>query len=172
MLLSALLLGALSLTAISVRRSRPWLFVGWFWFLGVLVPFIGLVQAGEQALAERFMYLPLLGLLTALVWSAAPLATPWPRHACPWLGAAFAMVLLCAGLARRQTGYWKDSEVLFRHAVAVTQHNPLAHNNLGTALLTKGRIADAVAEFQAALQLKPGDIDLLNNLACVKAGKD
>jgi len=146
--------------------ARPWLLVGWLWFLGVLVPFIGLVQAGDQAMADRFMYVPLLGLLLLCVWGSCDLAE-WCRL--PWfslIAAALAAITVCAAVAHRQAEYWKNSEVLFRHAVAVTEDNALAHNNLGSALLSEGRPAEAVTQFQIALQLKPDNTDLLNNLAC------
>jgi tetratricopeptide (TPR) repeat protein len=165
-LLSILLLCAVSLAAVSLRRSRPWLLVGWLWFLGVLVPFIGLVQAGAQAMADRFMYVPLLGLLIMIVWGAFDLAIRWRGHILVLFAAAVVVIMFGATLAHRQTGYWKNSELLFRHAVLVTENNALAHNNLGAALLSNGRPAAAAAQFQMALQTKPDNIDLLNNLAC------
>jgi protein O-mannosyl-transferase len=164
--LSGLLLAVITVTAISICRRRPWPLVGWLWFVGVLVPFIGLVQAGAQAMADRFMYVPLIGLLIALVWGICDLTTHLRGRGFTLSAAALVAIGLCAVLAHRQAGYWKDSELLFRHAVSVTENNALAHNNLGAALLSKGRIDEAVAQFQLALQTKPDNIDLLNNLAC------
>lgn len=164
--LSGVLLGGVTITAISLWRSRPWVLVGWLWFLGVLVPFIGLVQAGEQAMADRFMYVPLLGLLILLVWGGCNLAFTWPGHRFALSAAALVAIGLCAVQSHRQTGYWKNSERLFRHAIEATGNNALAHNNLGAALLSMGRIEEAVTQFRIALQTKPENIDLLNNLAC------
>ena len=153
--LCGLLLLAVSALAVRASRRRPYLFVGWFWFLGVLVPFIGLVQVGAQAMADRFMYLPLLGLLMLAIWGAAYLGARWPhRHA--MLGIVGAAALAGCGCASYfQIKHWKDGSTLFSHAIAVTRNNALAECNLGNALGAQGHRKEAIAHLQEALRLNP-----------------
>ncbi len=136
-------------------KKRPYLFVGWFWYLGVLVPVIGIIKVGDQAMADRFTYLPHVGLFVAAVWLAADAARRWhmPRAA----GAAVALIVvaLCATATRRQLAYWQDSETLFRHALAVTRDNALAHTNLGALLFELGAIADARPHLMEAIRIRP-----------------
>jgi protein O-mannosyl-transferase len=131
----AVLLLAL-VTALAVWRARksPWLLVGWLWFLGTLVPVIGLVQVGRQAMADRYTYLPFVGLFLAVVWGTAEWAER--RGALrPVLGALAVLAILgLAGMTRAQTRHWRDGVTLFRHALAVTGNNPLARQGLARAL--------------------------------------
>ena len=150
-----LLLLVISGLVLGTARSRPWLLVGWFWFLGVLVPFSGLVQAGAQALADRFMYVPAIGILVAVIWGLHELARGGGYQKIGLAVAGGAVVVLCLALTRQQIGYWRDSEALFRHELEVTENNDLAHNNLGAALDQKGQIGEAIREFQEAIRLKP-----------------
>lgn len=134
----ALLLLAI-VTAFAIWRARksPWLLVGWLWFLGTLVPVIGLVQVGRQAMADRYTYLPFIGLFLAVVWGLAELMELVERRGAlrPVLGAlAILAILGLAGMARAQTRHWRDSVTLFRHALAVTGDNPLARRGLAKAL--------------------------------------
>jgi len=171
-LLSVLLLLGLSALAIGSARNRPYLLVGWFWFLGVLVPFIGLVQAGSQAMADRFAYVPLIGLFLAVVWSAEAMANRW-RHGLVIVSAvAVAALVACAGGTRRQISYWKDDESLFGHALAVTENNALSQLNLGAALNAKGRFGEAIGHLQEAVRLSPGTAKAHINLAYALAQKD
>jgi protein O-mannosyl-transferase len=153
-LCGVLLLGVSGL-AIRALRSRPYLFVGWFWFLGVLVPFIGLIQAGQQAMADRFMYIPILGLLMLVVWSMNALLDTWP-HERWWLGGAGTLALggclVCTSLQLR---HWQDSEKLFRHAVEVTSGNYTAYDGLGSALEALGRRKEALACCAESVRLQP-----------------
>jgi Flp pilus assembly protein TadD len=151
---AAALAGASALAAWQCRR-RPYLAVGWFWYLGTLVPVIGLVQVGFQAMADRYTYVPLIGLSIAGVWGAADIgeALRIPRRA---LGAAAAAALLAFSVAaHRQAGYWRDSVTLFRHAVEVTRGNWLAHENLGLALGLRGRTVEALGHFRESIRLNP-----------------
>jgi protein O-mannosyl-transferase len=150
----ALLLG-LSALAIGRMRNWPYLLVGWFWFLGALVPFIGLIQVGGQARADRFAYLPLVGLLLAVVWMAAEMTPGWAQRSRSARGAVILLLLMCGLLSRRQAGYWRDSITLFERALAVTTNNAMAHACLGTAYVNQNREADALTEFSRALTLKP-----------------
>ncbi len=150
--LGAVLL-ALALTGLALGqwRRRPWILVGWLWFLGMLVPVIGLVQAGMQAMADRYLYLPGLGLELALLWTARQL--PAPRRAQAALAAA--VLAACAARTWSQLGPWRDSRALFEHALAVTPGNYLAHSLLATTLLNAGQPADAATECRRALELDP-----------------
>jgi protein O-mannosyl-transferase len=163
--LGAILLLA-GITAVSLWRLRraPYLAVGWFWYVGMLVPVIGVVQVGNQALADRYMYLPLIGLLVMVAWSAAelPARWPWTRQ---WVAAGgLAALGACGVLTWQQSGYWKSSVTLFEHALAVTQENLVAQNNLGAALLAAGDFAGAEPHFAEAVRLRPRYQDSIVNL--------
>jgi len=156
----------LSLTALAwVRRQgSPYLLVGWLWYLVTLVPVIGLVQVGEQAVADRYSYLPSLGVLIFVVWGAGELAQG-RRYELPALCvAAIAAIAACSCLTREQLGHWKNTESLFRHTIAVTRNNSMAHDNLGVALLKQGRVDEAMSEFHRALRLRPTDARAHYNL--------
>ena len=152
---SGLLLLGVSALAIAKMRSRPYLLVGWLWFLGTLVPFVGLIQVGAQAMADRFAYLPLVGLFLALVWTVAELTQRQAHRSRIVPCMAILLLLTCAMLSRRQVGYWRDSITLFERALAVTTGNAMAHACLGTEFVNLNRETDALAEFWRALTLKP-----------------
>jgi tetratricopeptide (TPR) repeat protein len=161
---SAILLLAISWFALRRLNSQPALAVGWLWFLGMLVPAIGLVQVGWQSLADRYTYLPQIGLFLALVFAwplPSQLPTSWRQ------GIATATVALLAALGwqtTRQITHWRDSESLFRHALAVTERNEVAHNNLGVALQRRGDWAPAAEQHAAAIAIKPDYIHAQMNL--------
>lgn len=169
-------LGMLVLISVGVwlaANRRPYLLVGWLWFVGTLVPVIGLVQVGRQSLADRYTYIPMIGLGVMLVWGAADLLTRIRRG--PFLGGALAILVLtaCALGTRHQLAYWKDSLTLFTRTLAVTQNNALAHNNLGTALAALGRRDEALLQYAEAVRLQPADPVMRNNYgaALAKAGQ-
>jgi Tfp pilus assembly protein PilF len=163
---AALLAGV---TVLVVRRLRPsgYLAVGWFWYLGTLVPVIGLVQVGGQASADRYTYLPTVGLTIMLVWGAADLAGRYPRARTAAAAAAVAACLACVVLTWRQLGYWADSGTLFQHAVDVTSDNYIAQNNLADYYLTQMRTADARGPVLEALRLNPNYPEAHINLATI-----
>ena len=137
------------------RRCQPYWLIGWLWYLGTLVPMIGLVQVGTQSMADRYTYIPSLGILPALVWGASELTRRW-RYQVAGLAVMGGMVLLvCIGLTRQQVGYWQDGVTLWGHAVAVENDNYSAHDILGRALFAQGRNNEAIHEFQESLRLKP-----------------
>jgi tetratricopeptide (TPR) repeat protein len=145
-----------SLLVIYLRRTKPYLITGWFWYLGMLVPVIGLVQVGEQAHADRYTYLPQIGLYIIIAWSVGDLlleSTSRARRALVGVAAAIIIVSLSAR-ARGQTSYWKNSETLWNHTLAVTSDNDVAHNNLGFVFLRRGELDKAILEFQAALDIR------------------
>ena len=149
------ILAAVSVVVIRGVRRQPHLAVGWFWFLGTLVPAIGLVQVGGQSMADRYTYLPLTGLFIMLCWSVPARAMARWKLKVITGAAAVAVLAVYAALSRVQVGYWKDSETLFRHALAVTRDNWVAHDNLGTALQHAGKIEEAIAQYEQALRIKP-----------------
>lgn len=164
---AAALLVTITLVAIVQRRRRPYLLVGWLWFLGMLFPVSGVVQAGSQAMADRFTYLPLIGLFVMAAWGGQDLLARWPVRP-PALGACAVALLLALGCAtRRQVGYWHDSTRLFTHALEVTSANWLAHNNLGDALAHEGKLEEAAGHFTESIRLEPSNPDAHYNLGVV-----
>lgn len=145
-------------------RRQPWLAVGWLWFLGTLVPVIGLVQVGSQAIADRYTYVPMIGLSAAIAFAVAELCRT--SRGGRWaVGILFGLaVALWTGQTRRQVGYWKDDEALFGHAVEVMPDNYLAHGMLADFYLEQGRLERAVEEYQAALRLWPSYAQGHNNV--------
>jgi tetratricopeptide (TPR) repeat protein len=162
--LAVLVMLALTLGAVWAGRQRPYLLVGWLWYVGMLVPAIGLVQVGLQARADRYTYLPYVGLSIAVVWGVADLVRNRPALRKAAAGAAVAALLLLAAAAYRQTAYWKDSETLFEHTLAVTQGNYIIHNNLGVVVSGLGRHEEALAYFQRALAITPDYMEAHANL--------
>jgi tetratricopeptide (TPR) repeat protein len=148
-----------------VCRRRRYLMAGWLWYLGTLVPVIGLVQVGTQGMADRYTYIPLTGLFIMAAWSVRDIASRWRYKKA--LTAAVGPILYAALMVCtfRQVGYWQDSITLFGHAINVTTGNYVAHNNLGTALAEKGDIEAAMKQFEATLAIRPDDIDAHYNLA-------
>lgn len=164
---AAVLLAALTTLAVAGARRAPWGLVGWLWFLGALVPMIGLVQVGGQAWADRYSYLPHIGLALALAggvaaWIRQTPSSRWRRVAASVAGA---LTLAWVGLSRAQTAVWHDTETLFRHALAVTQDNWLIHFNLANRYQLDGRRAEACAEYRAVLEIAPNYAPAMNNLA-------
>jgi protein O-mannosyl-transferase len=154
---AALLLLAVSAAALWMARRRPYVVVGWLWYLVTLLPVIGLlVQMAAYSHADRYTYVPQIGLLIILVWGGWELVGHRGRTA-PACAAAgvVAAIVLCIGVTRQQLGHWKDAESLFRHALAVTKDNWMAHNNLGTALYRKGQDEEAINHFQECIRLQP-----------------
>jgi tetratricopeptide (TPR) repeat protein len=168
---SASVLLAVSVAVILMGRKRPYLVVGWLWFCGTLIPVIGLVQVGIQSMADRYTYVPLIGLFIMLAWGIAELipVRPW-RGSALAVGAA-ALLAACACLTGRQIRFWRDSEALFRHAVQVTRNNYLAYNNLGFYLSGQGRTTEAMENYRLALKINPAYEDALNNLGYALAGQ-
>ena len=145
-----------SLLVTYLRRTKPYLVTGWFWYLGMLVPVIGFVQVGEQAHADRYTYLPQIGLYIMIAWTVGDLlleSTSRVRRAL--VGVAAAIAIVCLGVrAFVQVSYWKNSETLWSHTLAVTSDNDVAHNNLGFLFLRRGELDKAISQFQAALDLR------------------
>ena len=141
--------------------------MGWLWYLGMLIPVIGLVQVGGQAHADRYTYLPQIGLYLALIWAVGSLGAGW-RHRRVVLGGLSTVILVALIFcARAQTSYWRNSEVLWTHTLACTSDNYIAHYNLGDALVKMGRRDEAIAQYQKTLQITPNYAEAHDNLGSV-----
>jgi tetratricopeptide (TPR) repeat protein len=162
--LSAVVIIAISISAVIFRQRRPF-FVGWFWFLGTLVPMIGLVQIGVHGMADRYAYIPLLGIFVIVCWGAADFAKTWhvPTVA-PAIVATVILLALGAAL-HRQVGFWNDNVTLWAHAVEVTDGNFTAEDNLAGALIAKGRVDEAMPHLRRARFLRPDDLVSTLNIA-------
>jgi tetratricopeptide (TPR) repeat protein len=162
--LSAFALFAVTTLAVIFRQRRP-LFVGWFWFLGTLVPMIGLVQVGVQAMADRYAYIPLLGVFVVVCWGSADLIKDWHVPAAV-ATAGTAAILLTMGIAlHRQVGFWSDSVTLWAHTLEITGANYTAEDNIATALLVEGKDKEGLPHLLRALSLRPDDPWATLNLA-------
>jgi protein O-mannosyl-transferase len=152
-LLSLLLLACISLAVFVLRRRYPYMLTGWLWYLIMLGPVIGLLQVGNQSRADRYTYLPQIGLLLLLTWLAADLSARWRHRRLLFGTLSIAMVTALAFTAHTQAAYWQNSQTLWTHALAVTSDNVIAEQNLGEALHEQGRLDEAIGHFQKALQI-------------------
>lgn len=159
---SAASLLIISLLAAVYAKRRPYLAVGWLWFVITLIPVIGLVQVGDQAMADRYTYIPLIGLFIMAAWGLPELLGKRAKYLA--VPAVVALALLMAG-ARTQAGYWSDSRTLYEHALRVTSNNYVAHVKLGVILARDGQHEQAIRQYEKALEIRPDGIQALNNLA-------
>jgi len=170
--LALLLLPIVSVILFRWRKTYPFALTGWLWFLGMLVPMIGIVQVGSQPMADRYTYLPQIGLYILVTWGAMELFKNW-RHKREVLPVV-ALLLIGALITRSylQAGYWRDSETLWRHTVDVTHDNYIAQNNLAGTLLEKGQLNEAITHYREALEIKPDVAEVQSNLgnALVREG--
>lgn len=160
--LALLVLVAFSAAAFYWRNQRPWLLTGWFWYLGMLVPVAGLVQVGGQARADRYTYLPQIGICLLLTWTLVELSERWRNGRFILAGSAAACIAILAAGARAQTAFWRNSESLWTRALACTTNNALAESNLGSLLYQDGRLDEALAHSQKALEIQPDDVGANN----------
>ena len=161
---AAALLTLATWVAWRLARARPYLLVGWWWFLGTLVPVIGLVQVGSQSMADRYTYVPVIGLFIALAWGLTDLWSRRPRVRA-LLGAATSLGLLgCLTVTHAQIRHWENSITLFKRATQATRNNRVAHYNLGLALAKAGRTAEAIAQYHEVVRIDPENLGAINNL--------
>jgi len=156
---SALVLAIMSAAVLVCRRKQPYLLVGWLWFAGMLVPVIGLVQVGIQARADRYTYLPQIGLFIGLGCGAASLCRHWRQGRIALRIAAAAIVVILSVAARVQTSHWRDSISLWTHTLACTSNNPAAHLHLARAFGARGDFAQAMPHYEQALALEPDNVE-------------
>ena len=161
---AAVLLGAITIAIVRSARRRPYLLVGWLWYLGALVPVIGIVQVGLQEIADRYTYVPLVGLFMIVSWGAVDLASRWRVSPVALRATAVTIVVLCAILTWFQVRHWRNGITLFEHALAVTTDNFVAHDNLGEALVKERRLDEAVPHFIEAVRIRPTSVEAHNNL--------
>ena len=163
--LAVIVLIGITAAAFGFRKKAPYLMTGWLWYLGMLVPVIGLVQVGWQGHADRYTYLPQIGLYIAVTWAIIDLTRSWRFQHVALGAAALVVVGALTWRAWLQTSYWRDSERLFTHVLAVTGNNDVALNNLGIIFLVRGQLDDAISKLRAAIDLRPENGPAHDNLA-------
>lgn len=160
---AVLVVAGLTTLAVWQARRRPWVVVGWLWFLGMLVPVSGLVQVGMQSMADRYTYLPILGVQLALIWTAREwFSTAAGRLAGGWLMGG--VLTICVIATTRQLAVWENSGTLFTKALSATENNFVAHDNRGLFYFKAGRIEEALTDYRAALAINPAYLNANNNL--------
>ena len=166
-IVALLLLVCISVGVAAWRRKCPYLLVGWCWYLGMLVPVIGLVQVGLQSMADRYTYLPQIGLVIGVAWGTKQVLRSWRYR--NWLLAITSVLVVAAlmGCAWQQASYWCDGESLWRHAIASTLPNAVAQNNLGGILARSGRPDEAIVHYRKALEIKPDYAEAYNNYGVI-----
>jgi tetratricopeptide (TPR) repeat protein len=163
-LFAGLLVLGLSVLVYIMRRRQPCLPTGWLWYLGTLVPVLGLVPVGAQAMADRYSYIPSIGILIVLVWGTCQVTRGWHCRSIGLGAAGGVLALICIVLTRHQIVYWKNDVSVWERAIAVTENNYDAHNMLGRAWFAQGRVDDAIREFQEVVRLNPGFAEAHNVL--------
>jgi len=167
--LGMVLLAGICVGFFRLRHKRPYLLVGWLWYLGMLVPVIGLLQAGGQARADRYTYLPQIGICIIVAWGASDMLPSW-RYRRQLFGiAASIMIAALMACASIQTSFWRNSESLWTHTLACISRNYIAHNNLAMVLVGQGQSADAFRHFQRALEINPHFVEAHNSLGIMLA---
>ena len=161
---AALLLVGISVVAVVGRRRHPYVLVGWLWYLGTLVPVIGLVQVGSQAMADRYTYLPQIGICLAVVWAAGRAAGSWPYRRYLYGGVSALAIAVLMACAWRQAAFWRNNETLWTQTLACTSRNAIAENDLALALVNAGRIDEALPYFREAVEIRPQLVEAYSNL--------
>ena len=154
-------------------RRRPWFIMGWLWYIGTLVPVIGLVQIGTQAMADRYTYIPITGLFIIIAWGVPELISNWyyKTKGLAIISGVVFLILMITSLI--QVSYWKNSISLYEHAIKITSNNYMMHNNLGFTLTAQGKFNDAIKHYKEALRINP-DFETANlnlGIALLAQGK-
>lgn len=162
---SALLLVLITLFAVRLIRRYPYVMIGWLWYLGTLVPVIGLVQVGLQSMADRYTYIPMIGLFIIVAWIVPDILARWRFHrlVVPVLASCVVGALMIVTVFQLQ--HWQNSITLFSHALNVTKNNYVIHSNMGASLAEQGKVSEAILHYEEALRIKPDDFDAHYNLA-------
>jgi len=170
---SFLLLVCVSILVLRARKKQPYLAVGWFWYLGTLLPAMGLVPTGAHLMADRYTYVPLIGIFIMIAWGAPELLAGLRQKRSLWIASSLIVVSAVMVSARQQLNHWRTNIALYEHAIRVTKNNFVAHNNLGTALKKQGEYSEAVAHFAEAVRIYPRYSDAHSNwgASLIKEGK-
>ena len=155
----------ITMLAVMHLRKRPWFAVGWLWYIGTLGPVIGVIQVGVQAMADRYTYVPLIGIFIIISWGGAEIASKWQRNRKIASALALSILVAFSAITAIQVSRWKNSLSLFRHAVDAGNNNGVVYNNLGVYMERTNRFDDAIGYFEKALGYDPEDTLYLNNLA-------
>ena len=166
---SAALISAVTVLAIKSRAKLPYVSVGWFWFLGTLVPVIGIVQVGSQAMADRYTYIPLIGLFIIVVWGCYDLLGHHAAKKAPLVASALLVIAGLTSVSWMQARYWQNSTTLWTRTLEVTENNHRAHNKLAIQLADSGQSEKAIAHYKMAIKIQPGFARAHNNLGNVIA---
>jgi Tfp pilus assembly protein PilF len=167
-----LILLSVSFLAVRLIKKSPYFIVGWLWYLGALVPVIGLVQVGDQSMADRYTYIPLIGIFIIISWGIPELVKGWRHKKIILPATAAAVLVVFMAVTYLQAGYWKNSTALFKHALDVTPNNDTAHNNYGRLIMiNNGKADEAMSHFNKALNINPRSVEALNNIGVILAGK-
>ena len=162
---AAVLVGGITILVLRMARRRPYLAFGWFWYLTTLLPVSGLIQVGGQSMADRYTYVPLIGIFVMISWGVADMASSWRLRAPALAATAFVALFVLAFVSWHQAAYWRDDRTLFSHAIDVTSDNYLAELNLGVALEREHKIDEAIPHYAEALRIRPFYADAHYNLA-------
>jgi tetratricopeptide (TPR) repeat protein len=162
---ASLLLVLITGVAMRLRRRYAYVITGWLWYLGTLVPVIGLVQVGYQSMADRYTYLPMIGLFIAIAWTVPDLLAGWRFHRIALIALAVCVIAALMTVSLFQIRYWQNSMTLFARALSVTKNNFVIENNMGASLAELGKFGEAITHYQEALKIKPDDFESRYNLA-------
>ena len=168
---AGLFLVAVSLSVVAVRKQRPYLTVGWFWYIGTFVPVIQIIQVGMHSMADRYAYIPLIGIFVMMAWGIPDLFARSPRAKKGLVSAGVLSLILLAVITWKQVGHWANSMTLFQHSLCAVNDNYVGHNGLARAFEAEGNTAEAISHFKAALRINPGFTDGRYNLARILAAQ-
>ena len=168
---SALIIAVLLVVAVNTSKKYPYIMVGLLWFLVTLLPVIGIIQVGDQAMADRYAYIPLTGIFMIFVWGSSDLLKKWTNKKIVSSILAMSVLLVLTMQSFHQAANWKNSSTLFENAIKVTENNWLAHNNLGIALFNEGKLDKAIYHYKEALNIKPDTVEAIKNLGVALSGK-
>ena len=168
---AGLFLAAVSLLVVAARKHRPYLAVGWFWYMGTFVPVIQIVQVGMHSMADKYAYIPLIGIFVMVAWGVPDLLTRSFRSKKVLVSAGGICLIILAVITWKQLGHWANSMTLFQHSLRVVSNNYVGHNGLARVFETQGKTAEAISHFEEALRIKPGFRDGRYNLARILAAQ-
>jgi tetratricopeptide (TPR) repeat protein len=170
--LALMVLITISAIAVRLRRKHPYLLVGWAWYVIMLLPVIGIIQVGLQGHADRYTYLPQIGIYLAIAWTIGDLSERWRARSFVVSSSAAVVIIALATLSWKQTSYWRGTESLWTHALEVEPDSDVAHTGLGGILLARGRVSEAISHYERALQLRSGNAGAHHGLAVALAGQN